>query len=54
MNDAERDWFAAQAGIAAEIEHHAYDEEIAVYESATRAVFSAAPVDPSRARSCRG
>jgi hypothetical protein len=32
LNDAERDWFAAQAEIAAERERHAYDEEIAVYE----------------------
>lgn len=31
-NDAERDWFAAQAEIAAERERHEYDEEIACYE----------------------
>lgn len=31
-NDAERDWFAAQAEILAELERHAYDEEIAVYQ----------------------
>jgi hypothetical protein len=43
MNDAERDWFAAQAGIAAEIEHDAHGEEIAVYESATRRSFFVCP-----------